>query len=214
IRTPLTIIRSELEFAQRNPGKLESEESIRVALGELDRLARLADGLLMLARLDAPGFSLSARLIRLDELLIECVRHMNEPAARKSVTLDIHVDDVVELQADRDWLKSVVLNLLDNAIHYSPDGGIILISLTVHSKDNIHIVVEDSGPGIAPIDLPHIFKRFYRADTERSREGGSGIGLAIADEVVRMHRGEITVESTPGKGARFVVRLPRKTIPA
>jgi signal transduction histidine kinase len=213
IRTPLTIIRSELEFAQRNPGKLESEESIRIALGELDRLARLADGLLMLARLDAPGFSLTTRLIRLDELLIECVRHMNEPAAKRSVTLDIRVDEVVELQADRDWLKSVVLNLLDNAIHYSPEGGTILISLTVPSKGSVSIAVEDSGPGIAPNDLPHIFKRFYRADTERSREGGSGIGLAIADEVVRLHSGEITVESTPGKGARFVVRLPRETLP-
>jgi len=213
IRTPLTIIRSELEFAQRNPGKLESEESIRVALGELDRLARLADGLLMLARLDAPGFSLTTRLIRLDELLIECVRHMNEPAAKRSVTLDIRVDEVVELQADRDWLKSVVLNLLDNAIHYSPEGGTILISLTVPSKGSVSIAVEDSGPGIAPNDLPHIFKRFYRADTERSREGGSGIGLAIADEVVRLHSGEITVESTPGKGARFVVGLPRETLP-
>jgi two-component system OmpR family sensor kinase len=208
IRTPLTIIRSELEFAERNLGKPQSEESIRVALRELERLARLSDGLLMLARLDAPGFSLTARTIRLDELLIECVRHMNESAARRRVTLDIRVEEAVELPADRDRLKSVLLNLLDNAIHYSPEGGTIRLSLTAVSNGNVRVTVEDSGPGIAPSDLPHIFKRFYRADTERSREGGSGLGLAIADQVVRLHGGRITVESTLGKGSKFVVELP------
>jgi signal transduction histidine kinase len=208
IRTPLTIIRSELEFAERNLGKPQSEESIRVALRELERLARLSDGLLMLARLDAPGFSLTTRTIRLDELLIECVRHMNESAARRRVTLDIRVEEAVELPADRDRLKSVLLNLLDNAIHYSPEGGTIRLSLTAVSNGNVRVTVEDSGPGIAPSDLPHIFKRFYRADTERSREGGSGLGLAIADQVVRLHGGRITVESTLGKGSKFVVELP------
>jgi hypothetical protein len=208
IRTPLTIIRSELEFAERNAGKTEAEESLHIALEELERLSRLTDGLLLLTRLDSPGFSLKTRPIRLDELLIECVQNLKNATVQRSVAIELHIDNAVEVCADRDRLKSVVLNLLDNALHYSPEGGVVHMSITITYDDVVHIIVEDSGPGIAPNDLPHIFKRFYRADTERARENGSGLELAIAEQVVRLHNGQITVESTVGVGSKFIVELP------
>jgi two-component system phosphate regulon sensor histidine kinase PhoR len=127
---------------------------------------------------------------------------------KRRVTIDLHIDNAAEVPADRDRLKSVFLNLLDNALHYSPEGGVIHLSLTIPSNDAIQIIVEDSGPGIAPYDLPHIFKRFYRADTERARENGSGLGLAIALQVVQLHGGNISVESTLGVGSKFIVELP------
>jgi signal transduction histidine kinase len=208
IRTPLTIIRSELEFAERNAGKPEAEKSLHIALEELERLSRLTDGLLLLTRLDSPGFSLKTRTVRLDELLIECVQNLKNATVQRSVSIELHIDNAVEVPADRDRLKSVVLNLLDNALHYSPEGGVIHLSLTIPSNDAIQIIVEDSGPGIAPYDLPHIFKRFYRADTERARENGSGLGLAIALQVVQLHGGNISVESTLGVSSKFIVELP------
>jgi signal transduction histidine kinase len=214
IRTPLAIIHSELEFAERNAGKLEAENSLHIALEELERLSRLTDGLLLLTRLDSPAFSLKTQPVRLDELLIECVQNMQKAATKRNVALELHIDDAVELPADRDRLKGVVLNLLDNALHYSPDGKTINLSLTIPSTDTVRITVEDSGPGIAPNDLPHIFKRFYRADTERSRENGSGLGLAIAEQVVRLHNGQITVESTLGVGSKFMITLPRIPSPS
>jgi two-component system phosphate regulon sensor histidine kinase PhoR len=128
---------------------------------------------------------------------------------QRGVIIELHIDNAVEISADRDRLKSVILNLLDNAIHYSPEGGIIRLSLSTPSKEVVQIIVEDSGPGIAPNDLRHIFKRFYRADTERARENGSGFGLAIAEQVVRLHNGQITVESVLGVGTKFIVELPR-----
>ena len=214
IRTPLTIIRSELEFAERNASKPEAKKSMHIALVELDRLSRLTYGLLLLTRLDSPGFSLKTRLVRLDELLIECIQNLKNATNQRSVKIELHIDNVIEVPADRDRLKSVVLNLLDNALHYSPEGGTIHLSLTIPSNDVVRIIVEDSGPGIAPNDLPHIFKRFYRADTERARENGSGLGLAIAEQVIRLHNGQITVESTLGAGSKFIVELPRQSSPA
>jgi signal transduction histidine kinase len=208
IRTPLTIIRSELEFAERNAGKPAAEKSLHIALEELERLSRLTDGLLLLTRLESPGFSLKTRPVRLDELLVECVQNMKQAATQFKVALELHIDEAVELPADRDRLKGVVLNLLDNALHYSPAGGTIYLSVTTPSNDTVRIIVKDSGPGISPNDLPHIFKRFYRADTERARENGSGLGLAIAEQVVRLHNGQIMVESTFGAGSKFIVELP------
>jgi heavy metal sensor kinase len=211
IRTPLTIIHSELEFAERNSGKPEAKKSVHIALEELERLSRLTNGLLLLTRLDSPGFSLKTRPVRLDELLIECVQNLKNAAVQRNITLELHIDEVVELSADRDRLKGVVLNLLDNALYYSPEGGTVHLSLTIPSNNTIRIIVEDSGPGIAPNDLPHIFKRFYRADTERARENGSGLGLAITEQVVRLHNGQIAVESKLGVGSKFIVDIPRES---
>ena len=208
IRTPLAIIRSELEFAERKAGKPEAEKSLHIALEELERLSRLTDGLLLMARLDSPGFSLKIMPVRLDELLIECVQNMKNAEIRSDVKLKLHVDEAVEVFADRDRFKSVVLNLLDNALYYSPEGGTIHLSLNILSKDAARIIVEDFGQGIAPGDLPHIFKRFYRADTERARENGSGLGLAIAEQIVQLHGGNISVESKLGVGSKFIVELP------
>jgi two-component system phosphate regulon sensor histidine kinase PhoR len=197
-----------LEFAERNAGKPAAEKSLHIALEELERLSRLTDGLLLLTRLESPGFSLKTRPVRLDELLVECVQNMKQAATQFKVALELHIDEAVELPADRDRLKGVVLNLLDNALHYSPAGGTIYLSVTTPSNDTVRIIVKDSGPGISPNDLPHIFKRFYRADTERARENGSGLGLAIAEQVVRLHNGQIMVESTFGAGSKFIVELP------
>src|SRR5215510_12361194 len=107
-----------------------------------------------------------------------------------------------------DLLKRLVLNLLDNAVKYTPEGGEISVKLT-QQNGTAHMIVSDSGIGIPQTDLPHIFDRFYRVDKARSRAlGGAGLGLSIADWIVKAHGGELRVQSVPGKGSAFTVELP------
>ena len=114
----------------------------------------------------------------------------------------------VKVYGDADQLKQVLVALMDNALKYTPYEGTVSLSLTT-SENSAVVKVSDTGIGISPDDLPHIFERFYRADQTRSRErGGSGLGLAIVESIVQEHQGSIEVESTPGKGSTFILKLP------
>jgi signal transduction histidine kinase len=208
LRTPLTVILGELEYAE-NRCPEEFQASIRTALNELQRFSRIIEGLLALARLDTAHPALVMRPVRLNELLVECVRHMRPAAIAGNIELNIHISEAVEIQGDQERLKSVFLNLIDNAIKYSPSHTGISIDLGIASTGLARVTIQDQGPGIAPADFPHIFKRFYRAESVRSSVSGSGLGLAIAEQVVKLHRGTITVDSNLNKGSTFVVELPR-----
>ena len=209
-RTPLTVMCSELEFAQKRTSDEQARESIGTALVEIDRLAKMTEGMLMLSRSDSSQLTLYRHAIRLDELLIDSIQLLKPLCIQKQIDLQVHVDDAVEINGDRDKLKSAIINLLDNAIKYSKPCGVIRVALCIddHSPSSVRIGIEDNGPGIASSDLPHVFERFYRSATSRAESSGSGLGLAIVDQVVKMHGGRVDVQSAIGKGSTFTMELP------
>jgi heavy metal sensor kinase len=211
IRTPLTIIRSELEFARGRISDVESKGSLDIALAEVDRLKRLSDDLLLLAKLDSVSIDGKMQIVRADELLVECVKAMKVPAESRGISLQLSIDEAVELEADGDRLRSALVNVIDNAVKFSPDGG----TVTIHERlydDRLEISVHNDGDGIAPDDLESIFERFHRGPSSRSRHDGSGLGLAIVRKIIEFHKGSVSVESEPGKGATFTIRLTRRLL--
>ncbi len=209
IRTPLTVIQTELEIFERklSAGDGEAKESIRNVLNEIDSLAKLTSSLLTLSKLDSQ-ISLNLSAVRIDELLTDCVQLMNSAAVRKNVQLNLQIADAVEMKADKEKLKSVFVNLIDNAVKFSNPGASVSVVLDRIENQKVRISVRDNGCGISPLELPYIFKRFYRSNEIRAEIDGNGLGLAIVKEIVDMHRGTITVESVLGKGTVFYVTLP------
>ncbi len=207
IRTPLAIVRSELEFARKQANDEQVRESIATALDEVERLKVLSDNLLTLARIDADSVVLSKRDVRLDELLADSVRKMKTISEKKKISLVLHIDEVSTIQADREKLQRAVLNLLDNALKHSPEGGTVTLS-TRKNVDKVEIVVCDEGDGIPEEERERIFERFHKSDAQRSSGEGSGLGLAIVQGIVDLHHGSISVASEPGKGAAFTISLP------
>ncbi|MCX6832110.1 MAG: ATP-binding protein [candidate division Zixibacteria bacterium] len=210
LRTPLTIIYSELEFAKRRVDDEETNESLQNSLSEIDRLARMSESLLLLARLDSSASLMTFSPVRLDELLLECVQLVNKIAEQKGIQIKVHVDEAVEIQGDSERLKGALLNLLDNAVKYSQVGGEVGASLSILTSPSrvAQIIVADNGPGISPGDLPHVFERFYRASSNRGESSGSGLGLAIAQRIISLHDGSLVVGSKLGKGTVFTLTLP------
>ncbi len=210
IRTPLSIISTELEFVERQVTDSTIQDSIQASLAEIDRLARMAEGMLLLARLDSSQDVLRFKPTRLDELLVECVQLMRALAAKKHIEINLSIEEAVEITADTEKLKSVILNLLDNSIRYSkPNDSVDAKLMLNHSlPKRALIILEDRGYGIAVSDIPNIFKRFYRGETARAETSGSGLGLAIAKQIIALHNGSISVQSEEGKGSVFTVELP------
>jgi len=210
LRTPLTIIYSELEFAKRRVADGETIESLQNSLSEIDRLARMTESLLLLARLDSSPSRLTFSMVRLDELLLECVQFVHKIAEQKGIQVKVHVDEAVEIQGDIERLRSALLNLLDNAVKHSRAGSEVRVSLSISTSPDrqARITVADNGPGIPPDDLPHVFERFYRASSDRAESSGSGLGLAIAQRVVSLHNGSLEIRSELGKGTVFTLTLP------
>ena len=210
LRTPLSIICTELEYALGQTSDRRVKESIQTSLVEIERLTQMTTQLLLLARLEASPSGLNFQSVRLDELLIECVQLTNTLAAKKGTQIKIYLEEAVEIPADGEKLKSVVLNLLDNAVKYSPEGSTVRASLQLNKglPSTVRLVVEDNGRGIPANELPLVFKRFYRGDSNRGEGSGSGLGLAIAQRIVELHGGRITAKSDIGKGTSFTVELP------
>jgi len=210
IRTPLTVICSELEYAAGRLTDPSLRESLQTSLSEIDRLTKLADDLLLLAKLDADQLQLAMGPVRLDELLAECVQRVGSLAQKKRIQLRITIEDVAEVRADREKMKSIIINLLDNAVKYSPADAVVTASLVLKAprKDRVLLVVADQGPGIPPEAIPEIFRRFYRIDPARTGSQGSGLGLSIVERLVELHGGSVSVRSSPGEGSTFTVDLP------
>ena len=207
LRSPLTSIRSNIEFLRRAldaPTEVRAEALADVE-AELERLTRLTSDLLLLAKADA-GYRMEMDKVDLRALVLETHRQKQAPAS--GVTLELGEVQPARVVGSSAWLKQLLLILLDNALKYTPQGGRITLALGREAGQAV-LRVSDTGIGIAPEDLPNIFERFYRADKARARdEGGSGLGLAIARWIVDAHGCEIEVESQPGKGSTFTVRLP------
>jgi signal transduction histidine kinase len=207
LRTPLAAMQGNLEVLQRGAHRdpVLLNESLADMRQETARLIRMVNDLLLLAKSEA-RVEIRHDPVELDMLLLEVHRELRPLAG--AVHLSIGAEDQVVVQGDRDYIKQALLNLGANAIQHTPGGGTVTLSLA-RCDDFACIAVQDTGSGIAPDVLPHIFKRFYRADPARARTGGgAGLGLAIVAHVAETHHGNINVESSPGEGSTFTLRLP------
>lgn len=210
LRTPLTVLRGELEAMAQKP-HLDGEvrDTVGSSLEETERLSRIVESLLAISRLDAGEAQVERTYFDLAELAATTTEQMRLLAEDKDIKLDVEVNGVVLFEGDPARIKQVIVNLVDNAIKYTPEGGEVRVSV---QAENNHAVlqVEDDGAGIPAAALPHIFERFYRVDKARSRQmGGAGLGLAIVKSIVTAHGGQVTVESDEGRGSRFRVTLPQ-----
>jgi heavy metal sensor kinase len=209
LRTPLTAIRTETEVALRaEPGAVDPQALLGSILEECDRLARLTDQLLALSREDVGvGVQISERL-DLSALVTGVAENLNVLAEARSLTLRSDSKGAVFIHGDEVRLRQVFYNLIDNAIKYTPPSGTVQVRVEA-SADAAIVTVRDTGIGIAPEHLPHVFERFYRVDKARSREqGGTGLGLSISQSIVTAHGGKIELSSAPGRGTVCAVSLP------
>ncbi len=209
LRTPLTVMRGELEaMAQDAQLGAETREALGSVLEEVDRLAEIVEGLFALSRLDAG--EAHAEWVRFDlaELAATTADQMSLLAEDKQVSVACDSASGVTVAGDRARLKQVVVNLLDNAIKYTPRGG--RVSLSVRREGGYAVLdVTDNGIGIPADSLGQVFKRFYRVDGSRSREGGgAGLGLSIVKSICLAHGAEVEVRSAPGAGSTFRIRQP------
>lgn len=214
LRTPLANLRAEIETALNDTGSTGRDRRILAdLLGEVVGMQRLVGDLLMLARADIRRLALNREKVRLRPLLEETVETWRVPADERGIRIDLEGDDV-EIDADPVALRRVFMNLVHNSVTYNRDGGTVRVS--VHRKDGeVSIEVRDSGPGIAPDELPKLFRRFHRVAPAHPRgAGGTGLGLAICKALVDAHGGRIEVRSSPGRGTSFTVQLPAPGDPA
>jgi heavy metal sensor kinase len=210
LRTPLSVIRGEADVALAQDRSTASyRESLAIILDESRRLSRLVDDLLNLARADSGHVKLQAQDFYLNDLLAECCRSAQAMAGARRIELECHCADDAPFRGDEELLRRLVMNLLDNAIRYTPSGGKIAATLEVELSE-VRIRIADTGAGIAPEAATHVFERFYRADEARSRQdGGFGLGLSIVKWVAEAHHGAVELASQPGAGSAFTVTLPR-----
>jgi len=209
LRTPLAIIRNEAEVALRLPRSSEQYCGVlENLLEDTNRLSMLADQLLFLSRQDTGIGSKVKESVRLDAFLGEVVGNMQLMAQERAVSLDLSDCPPCELTTDARLLRRVFVNLLDNAIKYTGQAGRVVVSSTV-AAEYVTIQIRDTGAGIAPEHIPHVFDRFYRVDSSRSGDGnGAGLGLAICQAILRNLNGTISVQSEVAKGTTFIVTLP------
>jgi len=206
LRTPLTVIKGNVDLMRRM--KHVDEESLDSIEDEADRLTRLVGNLLLEAQAESGKLPLHFAPVELDTLLLEVFKEMRI-LARDRVKIRLTEIDQIIVSGDRDRLKQVLINLISNAIKYTPKGREVYLSLG-KVGENARLIVRDTGQGIAAEDLPHIFERFFRAEKSRTRSktGGFGLGLSIAYWIVDHHGGRIEVDSAENKGATFCIYLP------
>lgn len=209
LRTPITAMKTESEVALGDPKLTAAQAKKQLAsnIEELDKLTALTDGLLRLARLDNNGHKVKS--VAVDSLAQDSIGKVLPLAEAKKILINPSMPENITVQGDKHLLSEMLITILENAIKYSPNKSEILVS-AIKSKQHIKIAITDHGKGIRATDIPHIFDRFYRADSSRTRSStnGYGLGLAIAQNIAELHGGDISVKSAPGKGSTFTVSLP------
>ncbi len=210
LRTPVTVIKGYAETLRKS-GVGTSPETVErfltVIQAHADRLASLIGDLLTLSELESAGYTLALHPVALQDVAATARTLLEHKAAEKEITVTIGNLSGLQVLADVGRLEQILVNLLDNAVKYTPRGGAVDI-VAVEKGDDVEVAVGDTGPGIPPQDLPRIFERFYRVDSARSRqEGGTGLGLAIVKHIVQLHGGAVRVDSLPGKGTTFSFTL-------
>jgi two-component system, OmpR family, phosphate regulon sensor histidine kinase PhoR len=223
LRTPLTAIRGYVETLLNAPptDPRDSQQFLDIIARHSERLSRLTEDLLILSDLESGKVHLSRQLVDTGHLIQRVLEVFWDQAAKKQVQLSqIVAPGLPPLSGDFDRLQQLFINLVDNAVKYTPGGGRVTISATRAPATNgaearVEIAVADTGPGIPEKDLPRLTERFYRVDKARSRDmGGTGLGLAIVKHIVQAHKGELTIQSVLGKGTIFRVLLPAAEPPA
>ena len=209
LRTPLTILKGQLDVALNREREAEAyRQVLQAANDEVDHMIRLTSGLLTLARADADEVPIRKEPVDAGSIVAGAVEQVRAATEAKGISLALQPGPNVTLDADEDLLLQLMLNLLDNALKHTPAGGHIEAGWSVNRKRAV-LFVADSGVGIAPEHLPHLFDRFYRVEKARSRaDGGAGLGLAICRWIADVHGGTLAVESEPGAGSRFNFELP------
>jgi heavy metal sensor kinase len=215
LRTPLASLRSVGEVAIQKDGcREEYRDAIGSMLEEVNRLTTLIDSLLAIARADAGRVQLCPTVFRVMDLAREAAGLFEVLVEEKGQRIAVEGNEGVSVKGDRMFLRQALVNIIDNAVKYSPAGGTIHVLVYCEQAGTIRLEVVDNGPGIAPEHVGKIFNRFYRVDDSRSRQaGGTGLGLAIAQWAVRAHGGDIQLLATPVSGCMFRISLPAAIIP-
>lgn len=209
LRTPLTVIQAESTLSLRKERQeIDYRRSLELISREVTHMSALLDKLLFLARSDSGKEQLNLEAVNLKELLTELASGTETLCQEKELQFKLGPLENLVVKGDKVKLKQLFFNLLDNAIRYTPSGGIVSISL-VRKEENAVVAIRDSGIGISEEHIPHIFERFYRVDKARSRaEGGIGLGLSICQHIAKVHGGRIEIESRVRQGSTFSVFLP------
>jgi heavy metal sensor kinase len=210
LRTPLTALRGEAEVVLLEAHSVEEYRRVLASqLEEFDKLTQMVNQLLILARAEAGEIHWTDRSVDLSALAASLAEQMEPIAAAKNIHLEARTGPGIVVRGDSNWLERVILNLLDNAIKFTGDGGTVRVKLSSENGQAV-LRVEDTGVGIPPEAITHVFERFFRAEASRSKHvEGVGLGLALAKWIVQQHHGYIEVESRPDQGSRFTVRLPQ-----
>ena len=215
LRTPLAVVMASADLLLMDQS-IQSpflKQVISDVKSEVQKMSKLVSDLLMVARSDNNALKMTIKKLDLGEMLNQNIRMMTPLAEKKNIKLSGEGIKKVEIQADEQKIKQLILILVDNAIKYTPNDGSVTVRIENIADTKVTFSVQDSGIGIAKEDQDKIFERFYRVDKVRSREiGGNGLGLSIASEIVRLHEGNISVESELGQGTKFIVELKKNYI--
>lgn len=214
LRTPLAILRGEAEVAMSRPGRRAEEylESLKILHEETTRLIKIVEDLFTLTRADAGQYRLTAADVYLEEVVADCAHSVRTLASEKNIELSVDAAAECLVRGDQDLLRRMILNLLDNAIKYTPAGGRVEIACRV-ADAGCEVHVTDTGSGIPPEMQGRVFERFFRADEARSRQGlagGAGLGLSIAQWIAEAHEGRLELVQSSGAGSHFAVYLPAR----
>ncbi|MCJ8007668.1 two-component system histidine kinase PnpS [Lederbergia wuyishanensis] len=212
LKTPITSLKGFAETLL--DGAMEDEELCRnfltIIYKESDRLHRLIKDILYLSSIEHHGIPLTIENVNVTEAVLSTAQTIKEGAVKKNLHLILPEKKDIWIEGEKDRIQQIALNLLSNAIAYTPDGGEISVSIEEQDKE-VNLIISDTGIGIAQKELPRIFERFYRVEKARSRSsGGTGLGLAIVKHLVDSHNGKIDVKSVEGVGTTFIVSLPKK----
>ena len=213
LRTPLAALRGEIELALRATRDVDLQQSLASQIEDIDRLTRLIEHVLTLARAESGQIPLSFGAVDLGELANSLVETLEPVANARTIALRYEPAPAVVALGDTGWLERLVLNLIDNAMKFTREGGCVIVRVSRHGE-RACLEVADTGIGMTPDVAARVFERFYQADPSRSSpSGGAGLGLSLVKWIVDRHHGTVSVESTPEKGSTFRVALPAFTNP-
>lgn len=210
LKTPLTIIQGHASKVSSSPNDIDGNAaSLSIIGGEAKHLTQLVDNLLLIARLEAPDFQLDRRAVNFGALVEQIILDVSDLAETRQIGLDLNLQPgLPQIQGDPVQLRQMLINLLDNALKYTPAGGTVAVSLS-QIDTMLSCRIRDTGEGIPEDDLPFIFEKLFRAQRTSSRTvEGSGLGLALVQQIVQAHDGDLNVRSELGVGSTFTVELP------